>query len=118
MEERAKLGMKPDEHLNPKNKDQAKVCTELKEKNTPAITEGIDSLNKAIQLRPDYDDAMAYMNLLIREKADLDDTPEQYKTDTDTADKWVQKALDTKKMKAAKAAAAQQQGGISAEEVK
>ncbi len=43
---------------------------------------------------------MAYMNLLIREKADLDDTPEQYKADTDTADKWVQKALDTKKMKA------------------
>src|SRR3984885_10910920 len=52
------------------------------------------------------DDAMAYMNLLIREKADLDDTPEQYKADTDTADKWVQKALDTKKMKAQKAAAA------------
>jgi hypothetical protein len=61
---------------------------------------------------------MAYMNLLIREKADLDDTPEQYKADTDTADKWVQKALDTKKMKAQKAAAAAQQGGITAEESK
>jgi hypothetical protein len=48
----------------------------------------------------------------------LDDTPEQYKADTDTADKWVQKALDTKKMKAAKAAAAQAQGGITAEEAK
>ena len=35
MEERAKLGLKPDENLNPKNKDQKKVCTELKEKNGP-----------------------------------------------------------------------------------
>ena len=31
MEERAKLGMKPDENLNPKNKDQKKVCAELKD---------------------------------------------------------------------------------------
>jgi tetratricopeptide (TPR) repeat protein len=35
MEERAKLGMKPDENLNPKNKDQKKVCAELKGKNGP-----------------------------------------------------------------------------------
>jgi len=32
----------------------------------PSIQEGIDSLNKAIQLRPDYDDAMAYLNLMYR----------------------------------------------------
>ena len=38
MEERAKLGMKPDENLNPKNKDQKKVCAELKEKNGPSIS--------------------------------------------------------------------------------
>src|ERR1700686_3450572 len=49
MEERAKLGMKPDENLNPKNKDQKKACSELKAKNGPLISEGIDSLNKAIQ---------------------------------------------------------------------
>jgi tetratricopeptide (TPR) repeat protein len=71
MEERAKLGMKPDENLNPKNKDQKQVCAELKTKNGPAIQEGIESLNKAIQLRPDYDDAMAYLNLMYREKADV-----------------------------------------------
>jgi hypothetical protein len=58
------------------------------------------------------------MNLLIREKADLDDSPDQYKADIETADKWVQKALDTKKAKAAKAAAAASQGGITAEEAK
>ena len=55
---------------------------------------------------------MAYMNLLIREKADLDDSKEQYEADTKVADGWVQKSLETKKAKAAK-----QPGntGISAE---
>ena len=110
MEERAKLGMKPEENLNPKNKDQKKVCEELKQKNMPSISEGIDSLNKAIQLRPDYDDAMAYMNLMYREKADVecDDLPGRAE-DLKTADSWVDKTLATKKAKAEKQPG---QGGI------
>jgi hypothetical protein len=28
-------------------------------------------VNKALQLRPDYDDAMAYMNLMYRERSDI-----------------------------------------------
>src|SRR5215831_4417426 len=110
MEERAKLGMKPDEHLSAKNKDQKKACDELKEKNTPAIQEGIDSLNKAIQLRPDYDDAMAYMNLMYREKADVECDDLATRTDDlKTADHWVDETLRVKKAKAEKAA--QSQGG-------
>ncbi len=35
------------------------------------VEEGITDLQKAIQLRPDYDDAMAYLNLLYRRKADM-----------------------------------------------
>src|SRR5207302_3760354 len=42
MEERAKLGMKPDEHLSASNKEQKKVCEQLKPKNEPYIQEGID----------------------------------------------------------------------------
>jgi hypothetical protein len=103
MEERAKLGLKPDESLNPKNKDQKKACSELKEKNGPLITEGIDSLNKAIQLRPDYDDAMAYLNLMYREKADVEcDDLAARQEDLKTADQWVDKTLSTKKAKAEK----------------
>ena len=82
---------------------------------------GFDSLATsyvALDIDPNYDDAMAYMNLLIREKADLDDTPEQYKADIDSADKWVQKSLDTRKAKAKKAAEAASQGGITAEDQK
>jgi tetratricopeptide (TPR) repeat protein len=103
MEERAKLGMKPEENLNPKNKDQKKVCEELKAKNMPAIQEGIDNLNKAIQLRPDYDDAMAYLNLMYREKADVEcDDLAARQEDLKTADTWVDKTLATKKAKAEK----------------
>jgi tetratricopeptide (TPR) repeat protein len=112
MEERAKLGLKPEEHLSANNKDQKKVCQELKGKNAPSIQEGIDSLNKAIQLRPDYDDAMAYMNLMYREKADVECDDLATRTDDlKTADHWVDETLRVKKAKAEKAA--QSQGGIT-----
>jgi tetratricopeptide (TPR) repeat protein len=118
MEERAKLGMRPEENLNPKNKDQKKVCGELKAKNAPAIQEGIDSLNKAIQLRPDYDDAMAYLNLMYREKGDVecDDLPGRAE-DLKTADHWVDETLRVKKAKAEKAAQ-NSQGGITMDQSK
>ena len=98
MEERAKLGLKPDEPLKDK-----KVCAALKEKNAANIQEGIDNLNKALQLRPDYDDAMAYMNLMYRERADLQcDNPAARAADLKTADEWVDKTLAVKKAKAEK----------------
>jgi hypothetical protein len=110
MEERAKLGLKPEEHLNPKNKDQKAACDELKVKNAPSIQEGIDTLNKAIQLRPDYDDAMAYLNLMYRERADVECDDLAARTeDLKTADSWVDKALQAKQARAAKEA--QKAGG-------
>jgi tetratricopeptide (TPR) repeat protein len=115
MRARADLGLKPEEPGPLKDK---KVKEELQTQYSAVIDDGIKNLQKALDIDPQYDDAMAYMNLLIREKADLDDTPEQYKADIDKADQYVQKALDTKKAKAAKAAAAAQQGGITAEETK
>jgi tetratricopeptide (TPR) repeat protein len=103
MEERAKLGLKPEEPLKDK-----KVCAALKEKNSANIQDGIDSLGKALQLRPDYDDAMAYMNLMYREKADVEcEDPAQRAADLKTADDWVDKTMATKKAKAEKQPGAQ-----------
>ena len=101
MKARADLGMKPEEPGPFKDK---KVKAELAEKYAPLVDDGIKNLDKALEIDKDYDDAMAYKNLLIREKADLDDTPDQYKTDVEKADAWVQKALETKKAKAQKEA--------------
>ena len=112
---RAKLGMKPEDPGPIKDK---KVKEELKTKYSAVIDEGIKSLEKAIEIDKEYDDAMAYMNLLIRERADLADGADTYKKDIETADAWVQKTLDTKKAKAAKASAAAAANQIVAEEKK
>jgi tetratricopeptide (TPR) repeat protein len=98
MEERSKQGLRPDEPLKDK-----KLCAKLRDEQGAIIQDGLDSLNKAIQLRQDYDDAMAYMNLLYREKADREcDDPDQRAADWKTADEWVDKTMIAKKNKAEK----------------
>jgi tetratricopeptide (TPR) repeat protein len=84
----------------------AKLREDLKAKWMPILDQGIKDEEKALEIDPDYDDAMAYMNLLVRYRADLLDTPEDYKKATDEADQWMVKSMDTKKANAAKKAAA------------
>jgi tetratricopeptide (TPR) repeat protein len=103
-EERNKIGMKATDPLKDK-----KVCQAVKDHNAPVVEEGISLLNKALQLRQDYDDAMAYLNLMYRERADYEcDNPESRTADLKTADGWVDKTIATKKEKANK----QGPGGI------
>jgi tetratricopeptide (TPR) repeat protein len=93
---RADLGMKQDDPGPLKDK---KVKAELKEKYLPVINAGIQALDKTLQINPEYEDAMSYENLLIRERADLMDSKDEYEKEIKIADGWVQKALDTKKIK-------------------
>jgi tetratricopeptide (TPR) repeat protein len=103
MEDRAKLGLRPDEPLKDK-----KVCAKLREQSGAVIQDGIDTLNKALQLRQDYDDAMAYINLLYREKADREcDLPDERAADLKTADEWVDKTMAAKKANTEKKAGPQ-----------
>jgi len=107
MEERAKAGLKPDEWIM-KDKGNKKICEMLAQKNADVIKDGIEMLDKALQLRPDYDDAMAYMNLLYRERADVQcDDPAARAADLKTADQWVDKTMAVKKIKAEKQPGAQ-----------
>jgi tetratricopeptide (TPR) repeat protein len=101
MERRAMLGMKPDDPGPIKDK---KVREELRATNLPIIEQGLQNLQKALAIDSNYDDAMAYMNLLYRERADLAETAEEYKRDIQEADSWVDKTLATKKAKQEKAA--------------
>jgi Tfp pilus assembly protein PilF len=96
-EARAKLGMKPEDPGPIKDK---KVRDALKAQYVPVINAGLDNLQRALEIDKEYDDAMAYVNLLIRERADLDESADEYKKDVETADNWVQKAMQTKKIKA------------------
>jgi len=95
--ERVKLNMKPDDSGPIKND---KVKTELKEKYGKAIDDGLSSLQKAIDIDKENDDAMTYLNLLLRKKADLEDTADEAKADVAKAEEWANKSLDIKKVKA------------------
>jgi hypothetical protein len=53
------------------------VRAEYAAKYGPIVDEGIKALQQAINLRPDYDDAMAYLNLLYRRKADMVESAEE-----------------------------------------
>jgi len=66
------------------------------------IDEGLENLDKALSLNPDYDDAMTYKNLLYREKARLTGNEEEKKKLTDMADEWFNKGLETRKKNAEK----------------
>ena len=57
-------------------------------------------LQIALDLDPQWSDAMAYMNLLARLKAPLADTPAEHDSLIALADQWVHKALTAKKGRA------------------
>jgi tetratricopeptide (TPR) repeat protein len=75
-----------------------KVMESLKQQNAPLIEEGLQYLNQAVANRPNYDDAMAYLNLIYRRKADVDFGNEgARKDDVAKADEWRTKAMGTRK---------------------
>jgi len=74
-----------------------KARAQLEEENGPLVKEGLDVLDKAIQLKPDDFDTMAYLNLTYRQKADLEPTAAAREADLNQAEEWVNKALALKK---------------------
>lgn len=63
------------------------------------VAKGLENLHKALDVDPEYDDAMAYVNLLLRQQADMLETKEEYTAQIEEADEWLQKSLDTKQIK-------------------
>ena len=89
----AEQGLKPTEELK-----SEKACQKLKDDNADKVNEGLQMLDKAVKLRPEYPDAMAYMNLLYREKAHIDcGDPAARQADLKTADSWVDKSMSARK---------------------
>lgn len=64
---------------------------QLEKRTKDLVAEGMTNLKKAIELRPDYDDAIAYLNLMYRRKAEIDADPNKRDEDTETADELVHK---------------------------
>jgi tetratricopeptide (TPR) repeat protein len=81
-----------------------KICPKLAEMNAPLVDEALDSLHKAIELRPSYEDAMAYINLAYRRKAEIEcGNDDARKADIQQAQDWIQKALGARKANVQKA---------------
>ena len=72
------------------------IRSEYASKYGQLIDEGITDLQKAISIRPDYDDAMAYLNLLYRRKADMVDSKEEREALLKQADDLVDKVKEIK----------------------
>ena len=77
---KAGLGRQQDEPLPPRNR------RDLAEQNGAVVEEGIEVLKKATELNPNYLDAIAYLNLIYRQKADIVESPQEREQWLDAAD--------------------------------
>lgn len=64
------------------------------------VDEGIQALQKATSLRPDYDDALAYLNLLYRRQADMVQTVDERNALLKKADDLVDQVKQIKQKRA------------------
>jgi protein TonB len=89
--------MKP-EDMGPIPND--KLRQDLRSTSLQFVEEGVANLQRALLIDSTYPEAMDYMAILVRERASLDDTPEQYEKDIASANDWAQKAAEAKKARA------------------
>jgi hypothetical protein len=57
----------------------------------------VEVLEKAVQLKPNDSEAMVYLNLVYRQKADLEPDASAREADLKQAEDWVEKALALRK---------------------
>ncbi|GAC1701543.1 MAG: hypothetical protein NVS9B4_05000 [Candidatus Acidiferrum sp.] len=69
-------------------------------KSSALVDEGTAALQKAIQLKPDYEDAMAYLNLLYRRKADMVESAQERDNLIKQADELLDKVKEIKQKRA------------------
>jgi tetratricopeptide (TPR) repeat protein len=75
------------------------LATAFQQKYGATVDEGITNLKTAMEKRADYDDAMAYLNLLYRQKADMETTTAARDADIKDADDLVDKVKAIKQRK-------------------
>jgi len=92
------------DHVNKQVKDTDPLPSALRGEYTakygPLVEEGVTNLEKSIQVKPDYDDAMAYLNLLYRRKADMVESADERAALLKQADDLVDKVKEIKQKRA------------------
>jgi len=74
-----------------------KLRKPLADTNGPLVDEGLKALNKAIELKPNDTDSMAYLSLMYRQKAEIDPDNDTRVADLKLAEDWVNKSLAARK---------------------
>lgn len=93
--EKLKLNVPGSTGLLPVLPDEARV--EFEAECGSLVDEGLDARKRAIHLKPDAFDVMVYLNLLYREKADLEKDSQALSADLKLADEWQEKGMETRK---------------------
>jgi tetratricopeptide (TPR) repeat protein len=76
-------------------------CSDARAKSLAVIDSGIAMLNKAISLRKDYIDAMTYMDVLYRSRAELQcGSKKNFKADIKQSNEWAERAAAARKKQA------------------
>jgi hypothetical protein len=78
-----------------------KLAEAYAQKYGAVVSEGIEYAKKAMDRKPEYDDAMAYLNLLYRRKADMETTADARDNDIKMADDLVHKVQIIKQQRMA-----------------
>ncbi|MGB7433851.1 MAG: hypothetical protein WBR26_20740 [Candidatus Acidiferrum sp.] len=91
-------------HINKQIKDTDPLPPDVRKQYTDQyqkmVDDGIAALKKAIELKPDYDDAMTYLNLLYRRKADMAESAAERDQYTKEADDLLDKVKEIKQKRA------------------
>jgi tetratricopeptide (TPR) repeat protein len=90
-------GKKPLKDTDPLPKD---LSAQFTQKESAAVDEGLQALQKAIELKPDYDDAMGYLSLMYRQKADMEIAQSGRDEDNKQADDLMNKVKAIKQQRA------------------
>lgn len=90
-------GKKPIKDTDPLPKD---LSAQFTQKESAAVDEGVTALQKAIELKPDYDDAMGYLSLIYRQKADMETSADGRDSDNKQADDLMNKVKAIKQQRA------------------
>jgi tetratricopeptide (TPR) repeat protein len=70
-----------------------KARAQLEEQNAPLIEDGIKALEKAVELSPSDTTSWSYLNLMYRQKAEIEKDPADREADLQKAEEYTNKAL-------------------------
>ncbi|HWN75385.1 MAG TPA: tetratricopeptide repeat protein [Candidatus Udaeobacter sp.] len=94
-------------HINKQVKDTDPLPPDVRaaytQKYGPLVDDGVASLQQATKINPEYDDAMTYLNLLYRRKADMVESTAEREALTKQADDLLDKVKEIKQKRAEQA---------------